>query len=276
MKRPLALIAVAALAGAVVLTGCTTNPSSQPSSTDGVQLVTPGTLTVCTHLPFEPMESRDASGTVVGFDFDLMGLVATHLGLTVTAVEVDPAQMTSGAAMIAMKCDISAEGMTITDARAQAVNFSVPYFGVTQTLAVPASSTVTSLADLKGKNLGVEAASTGEDYATTNQDKYGYQQVSFDDAATLLNSLLTGRSDAVLFDAGYVSTFVNQNQGVKIATQIVTGEVYGFATARNASGGALIQIVDQVLQTANTDGTYLSIYKKWIDPNATSASLPTS
>ncbi|MCL2783016.1 MAG: ABC transporter substrate-binding protein [Propionibacteriaceae bacterium] len=274
MKRPLAIIAVAALASAVTLTGCSSNSTNPPASNGSVTLVAPGTLTVCTHLPFEPMESRDASGTVVGFDFDWMNLVAAQLGVTVSVVEIDPAQMSSGAAMTAKKCDIAAEGMTITDARKDAVNFSLPYFGVSQTLAVPADSTITSLNDTNGKKLGVEASATGEEYATANQAEYGYQIVSFDDAATLLNSLLSGRTDAVLFDAGYVGQFVKDNAGAKIAAQIATGEVYGFAAAKDDNGAALIAIVDQVLQKANSDGTYLQIYQKWIDPTATSASLP--
>jgi len=275
MNRPLAALA-AAFAGAIALSGCSSPSAPQsPTNTSGVNLIAPGALTVCTHLPFEPMESRDpATGTVVGFDFDLMNLVASALGVSVSVVEVDAVQMSSGAAMAAKKCDIAAEGMTITDERKQAVTFSVPYFGVSQTLAVAAASTITGLSDLAGKKVGVEASTTGDDYAKSVQNQYQFTIVNFDDAATLLNSLLTGRTDAVLFDAGYVSKFIQDNPGVKVATQIETGEVYGFAAAKDDNGVALINVVNQVLATANTDGTYLSIYQKWIDPSATSASLP--
>lgn len=274
MKRPLAVLAVAALAATAALAGCS-SPASTPSSNgSGVTLVKPGTLTVCTHLPFEPMEYRDASGQVVGFEIDLMNLVAAQLDATVSIVEVDPPQMSSGTAMQSGLCDIAAEGMTITDARAEAVNFSVPYFGVNQTLAVPTDSTITGLGDLSGKKVGVEASTTGDDYAKAVQDQYGFTIVSFDDGATLLNSLLTGSTDAVLFDAGYVGTFVRDNTGVKVAAQIETGEVYGFATAKDDNGAALIKIVNDVLAKANSDGTYLKIWQTWIDPTATSASLP--
>ena len=274
MKRPLAVISVAVLVGCVALVGCSPNQTQPTPTGAGVSLIAPGTLTVCTHLPFEPMESRDTNGAVVGFDFDLMGLVANQLGVTVTAVEVDPAQMSSGAAMVAMKCDIAAEGMTITDARKGSVTFSIPYFSVDQTLAVPSSSPVSGLADLKGMNLGVLAAVTGEDYAKAHEAEYGYRIVSFDDSAALMNSLLTGRADAVLYDSSFVGLFISQNAGAKIATLIPTGEVYGFATARTPAGEALINVVNDVLQTANSNGAYLGIYQKWIDPTATSASLP--
>ncbi len=61
-----------------------------------------------------------------------------------------------------------------------------------------------------------------------------------------------------------------------MATEFQTGEEYGYAAKKDATGQALIDVVNQVLQTADSDGTYLSLYKKWVDPNAASASLPTA
>jgi len=276
MKRSLTILATAVAAGALLLSACSAKPSSSASNSSGVTLITPGVLTVCTHLPFQPMESRDDSGNVVGFDFDLMQLVADNLGATVSVFETDPDQMSSGSAMIANKCDIAAEGMTITPARAQAVSFSIPYFSASQTLAVPSSSDAKSLSDMSGKNLGVIASSTGYEYANNNQTTYGYNIVQYDDGATLMNSLLSGRSDGILYDFNYVSLFTQDNPTTKIAQQIDTGEVYGFACANTDNGKALTAVVNQVLTTANSDGTYLKIFQKWIDPNATSAALPTS
>ena len=47
----------------------------------GVKLSRGGQLTVCTHLPYPPFQSKDASGKVVGFDVDIMDLVAKDLGV---------------------------------------------------------------------------------------------------------------------------------------------------------------------------------------------------
>jgi len=52
--------------------------------------------------------------------------------------------------------------------------------------------------------------------------------------------------------------------------------MYGIIAAKDANGLALLDVVNQVLTTANSDGTYLKLYQKWVDPQATSASMPTA
>jgi len=272
ITRSLAALAVCTLA----LAGCSSNsPATDASNSAGVSLVTPGTLTVCSNVPFKPMEFKDDTGVVVGFDLDLMNLVATKLGVTMTAVETEFSQITSGAAMAAKKCDIGASAITITDARKDAVNFSRPYFSATQALAVKTDSGITGLGDLNGKKIAVQTDTTGADYANDHATEYGYEVVVFDDAGTALNAILSGQVDACLVDRAVVYGFVADNPTTQVATEFQTGEEYGFAASKDANGTALITVVDQVLATADSDGTYLSLYQKWIDPNATSANLPT-
>jgi len=295
MKRQLIALATGALA-ATMLAGCSSSPASPTtsattpapaatnsspagpaSSTDtsaAVTLVAPGTLTVCTNPPFKPMEYADDSGNIVGFDLDVMGLVAAKLGVSVNPINTDFAQITSGAAMAAKKCDIGASSITITDARKQAVTFSAPYFSATQALAAKSSSGITGLADMKGKNLAVQTDTTGADYANQYSSQYGYTVVVFDDGGTALNAILSGKADATLIDLPIVADFVASNPGTAMVTQFQTGEQYGFAMTKDANGAALASVVNQVLQTAVADGSYLKIYQKWIDPKATSISLP--
>ena len=67
------------------------------SAASAVKLIAPGSLTVCTHLAYEPFQYPDDSGKVVGFDVDVMDLVAKKLGATQEIVDIDFAQITSGA-----------------------------------------------------------------------------------------------------------------------------------------------------------------------------------
>lgn len=69
----------------------------------------------------------------------------------------------SGQDLNAGKCDVAAAGMTITDARKQVLDFSDPYFDATQALLVATGTSHQSLAELNGKMVGVQAATTGED-----------------------------------------------------------------------------------------------------------------
>ncbi|MCL2316921.1 MAG: transporter substrate-binding domain-containing protein [Actinomycetia bacterium] len=280
MNRHLAVAAVIA-AAALTLTGCTKpgNPASPGTNTSGstpaVTLVAPGTLTVCTNPPFPPLEDVDASGKVVGFDLDLMGVVADALGAKVNVIQAEFSQITSGAVFAAKKCDIGASGITINDARKQAVTFSRPYFSATQALAVKSDSGITGLDGLSGKTVAVQTDTTGADYADANKDKYGYTVMVFDDAGTALNSLLSGRAQAAIVDKAVVYSFVASNPTTQVATEFQTGELYGFAAKGNdANATALIGLVNDALAKADTDGTYLRIYKTWIDPLATTAPLP--
>src|SRR5215213_2903927 len=136
------IVAVAALS-TIVLAACapTQTPSSSSSpagsgSPGQISLVTPGKLTVCTHLSYKPFEFKDSSNKVVGFDVDLMDLVAKKLGVTLEIFDVDFASQTSGAVFAARKCDAAMGAVTITDKRKEAVAFSDPYFKATQALLV--------------------------------------------------------------------------------------------------------------------------------------------
>jgi polar amino acid transport system substrate-binding protein len=161
------------------------------------------------------------------------------------------------------KCDIAAAGMTITDERKKAILFSEPYFDATQALLVPNGSTVKTLADLKGKKLGAQASTTGLDYANKNKDANGYEIVEFQDLAAQTQALLTGQVDGAINDLPVWSEAIKQNPGkATIATQFDTGEQYGFGM--KLGNDALKKVVDEVITTAKSDGTYETLFKKWI------------
>ena len=87
-------------------------------------LVKSGVLTTCTHLPYAPFQSKDASGKVVGFDVALIDLVAEKLGVTQEIVDTPFEGIKSGADLNAGKCDVAAAGMTITEERKKVLDFS--------------------------------------------------------------------------------------------------------------------------------------------------------
>lgn len=271
--RPLTALTVVALVGALAV-GCSSTPTTQTSNSGGVTLVAPGILTVCTNPPFKPMEFVDTTGATVGFDIDLMKYAADKMGLGTNFIQTDFTQITSGAAMAAQKCDVGASSITITEARKQAVTFSAPYFAATQALMAKSDAGITGLASLKGKKLAVETDTTGADYANENAAANGYTVVVFEDGGTALNAVLAGRADACLIDRAIVYSFVADNPTTSVITEFQTGEQYGFVASTDANGQALMAQVNDALTAADADGTYFNLYKKWIDPNATSANLP--
>ena len=258
----------AAAALALAVSACSSQPASAPTANNGVQLVKDGALTVCTHLSYKPFEFKDSAGKIVGFDVDLMDMVAKKLGVTTELVDIDFASMQSGAVFAARKCDIAAGAITITETRQKAVQFSDPYFEATQALIAKKGSGIKDLADLNGKKLGVQTNTTGQEYAQKNAS--GAELVVFDDMATTLNGTLSGRVDASINDNSVIYGYVAENPTVELVKEFATGEEYGFIVQKdNANATMLNGTVNEVLKTAKTDGTYDSTYKKWFGKEPT-------
>lgn len=239
------------------------------SNDSGVSLVNAGKLTVCTHLSYKPFQFKDSSGNVVGFDVDIMDLVAKKLGVTQEIVDIDFAQITSGAVFAAKKCDAGAAATTITDKRKEAVLFSDPYFEATQALIVKKDSGIKDLPDLKGKKLGVQTDTTGQLYGEKNAEANGYTVVVFDDMPTQLAGVLSGRVDGAINDNGVVFDYAKENPTTEVVKEFNTGEQYGIMFQKdNANGTALAKVTNEVLAAAKSDGTYNEIYKKWFGVDA--------
>lgn len=159
--------ALAAVALAVVLAGCGGSgaPAAPPAA--AVPLVNPGQLTTCTQLPYEPFQFRRGE-EIVGFDVDLIDLVATKLAVQQQIIDTPFDNIQSGADLDTGKCDVGAAAMTINDTRRQNLDFSAPYFDASQALLVSKTSGITDVAQLTGKKVGVPNATTGAEYAQAN------------------------------------------------------------------------------------------------------------
>lgn len=272
------LVGVAALAALFPLTlaacgsggngGSGSGGGATGAQSGGVQLVSPGKLTVCTHLTYKPFEFNQ-DGKTVGFDIDIVDLAAKELGVETQVVDIDFEQITTGAVFKAKKCDIAAAGTTITDARKQATLFSEPYFDATQALLTKKGSGVTDLASLRGKKLGVQTGTTGQEYGTKNQQANGYEMVVFEDLPLGVNAVKAGRVDAAINDNGVLYDFAKDNPDTQVVAEFATGEQYGISAMKDdANATAIIDKVNAAITKAKQDGAYDEIYKKWFGTTA--------
>ncbi len=261
-----ALVAVAA-ALAVSLTGCANSGTTTTTTAgSGPQLIQSGKLTVCTHLAYKPFQFKDSSGKIVGFDVDLMDLVAKKLGVTQEIVDIEFSQITSGAVFVAKKCDAGAAAITITEKRKQDALFAEPYFKATQALLVKADSGITGIEGMRGKQLAVQTDTTGKDWAEKNQGTYGFEPKVFDDMPTGANAVLGGTVAGAINDNGVLYDFAKNNPTTKVVAEFQTGEEYGFNVGKD--NAALQAVISEVIKAAKADGTYNTIYKKWLGVDA--------
>ncbi|MFD3837382.1 ABC transporter substrate-binding protein [Streptomyces sp. NPDC058642] len=271
-RRTRILAATTATAGLVFVAGCSSDDDAgggTKTAAGGVELVKAGQLTTCTHLPYPPFQS-EIDGKVQGFDVALIDLAAKDLGVKQEILDTPFENFKTGAFLNSGECDLAAAGMTITEERKKNVDFSDPYFDATQALLVDKGSGITSLADAKSKKvaIGAQAQTTGEDYAKGQ----GFDPVSFESSDAVLNGLRSGQVKAVVIDypvvQGWLKTKANAD-AFQVAEQINTGEQYGFTVKKGNT--KLLAAINKALAEAKSDGTYKTLYEKWIGPYDESA-----
>ncbi|MCX5183747.1 transporter substrate-binding domain-containing protein [Streptomyces sp. NBC_00268] len=268
-RRTRILAATTATVGLLLVAGCSSDNGGGQSSAKGVPLVKAGQLTTCTHLPYPPFQS-EIDGKVQGFDVSLVDLVAKDLGVKQNIVDTPFENFKTGAFLNSGQCDLAAAGMTITEERKKNVDFSDPYFDATQAVLVDKKSGINSLADVKskGKKLGAQAQTTGEEYAT----KQGFDPVSFESSDAVLSGLRTGQVQAVVIDYPVVQGWLKDKANAdafKVVDNLNTGEQYGFTVKKGNT--KLLAAVNKAIKDAKADGTYKKLYEKWIGPYSASA-----
>ncbi|MGW1911345.1 basic amino acid ABC transporter substrate-binding protein [Streptomyces sp. NPDC002076] len=272
-RRTRLLAATTATAGLVlVVAGCSSSGGSGGATVKGVHVVKAGQLTTCTHLPYPPFQS-EINGKVQGFDVSLIDLVAKNLGVKQQIVDTPFENFKTGAFLNSGQCDLAAAGMTITPERKKNVDFSDPYFEATQAVLVAKNSGITSLADVKakGKKLGAQAQTTGEDYVKGK----GYDPISFESSDAVLNGLRTGQVQAVVIDYPVVQGWLKDKANAdkfKVVDNLKTGEQYGFTVKKGNT--ALREAINKALKDAKADGTYKKLYEQWIGPYSASVASP--
>lgn len=255
MKTRALATGISVVALSLLAAGCAKDDTSTTTES-GVKLVEGGTLTICTHLPYEPFEFTEG-GEVVGFDPDVLKVAADAEGWDTKVVDISWETIVSGEALNTGQCDVAAGAMTITDEREAVMDFTDPYFEATQALMTKTGSGITSLEDLAGKTIAVQDATTGADYVRENAPKDA-KIVTFEDSALMQQAVKTGKADAGVNDNGLLNYFVSQNDDVEVVTEFQTGESYGFSVKKGGNDELLSVINDAI---ASDD--YDTVYEKW-------------
>ena len=243
-------------------TGGSTSSTDAATATAPDGLVSSGKLIACSDTPYEPFEFEGTDGKQTGYDIDLLRAIATDAGLTLEVKDL-PFDGILGS-LAAGDCDVVASAVTITDERAQQVDFSDPYFDADQSLLVKAADKdkYAKLTDLTGQRIGVQSSTTGETYAKAHTPS-GATIVSFDDADAEFAAITSGDVVALLQDYP-----VNQYRALKddafVVTQTFpTGEQYGYAMTKGDT--AMTTFINDGLATLKADGRLDEVYATYFE-----------
>ena len=136
MKTRTIATAISAAALALTAAGCAKDDTSTATES-GIELVKTDTLTICTHLPYEPFEFTEG-GEVVGFDVDVLKIAADAEGWDTKVVDIGWETIVSGEALNTGQCDVAAGAMSITPEREAVMDFPEQYFEAKQALLMKA------------------------------------------------------------------------------------------------------------------------------------------
>lgn len=222
------------------------------------------TLTMVTNASFPPYEYYDGE-TIVGIDAEIAAAIAQKLGYDLEISDMEFDSLIS--AVQSGKADFAMAGMTVTEERAQLVNFSKSYATGIQAVIVKEDSAITSVDDLfaEGANtkIGVQLSTTGDLYTTWDiEDENLGTVVRFPNGNDAVMALLGGKVDCVVIDNEPAKAYVAANQGLKVLDTQYAVEDYAACIAKD--NGEFLAQFDAALEELIADGTVQSIIDKYI------------
>jgi polar amino acid transport system substrate-binding protein len=260
---------VVALAAGLVASGCGTKKAATTGSkieqaighapTGLAQTIaTKGQIVIADDSNYAPQSFIDkATNTLKGFDVDVGKKMTELLGLTPKFV--NPAWDSVIPGLQSGKWDVSIGSMTITPTRAKQVDFTDPYYYTQGQLIVRTGSPqITSLADLKGKTIGVGTDTT---YLFYLQAVGGINIKTYTTDLDAFPDLKNGRLDAVMTADLTASQAIASGQPFELSGDPLYYEPLAFAI--NKGQPDVLAALNYAIRTMHSDGSLTAFSKTW-------------
>ena len=218
-----------------------------------------GVYKIGTNAEYPPFELVDDAGNIIGFDPDMMEAIAKAAGLEIEWVNTKWDGIF--VALASGEFDAVISAATITEERAETVDFSDPYFEAGQVIVVRAAETeIETDEDLAGKRVGVQLGTTGDIWLT---EQTNAEVVRYEENTLAVQALAAGDVDAAVMDSPTAAEIVKANPELrlKLLPGVYTDENYGIAVSKDKP--ELLKAINEGLAAVKADGTYDQIYDKW-------------
>ena len=273
MKKFTAVM-LSALMAAAALTGCsggsgssnadTKTNTSQTSSADWDYIKNKGELIIGITY-FEPMNYKDDSGKLTGFETEFAESVCKELGVKPVFQKID--WDSKEVELKSKTIDCIWNGLTITDERKANMDISVPYMENKQVMVTKKENAekFTKAENLKDATVVAEKKSAGEDVAKEYEFFKDASYVSVDSQAKALLEVKSGTADIAVID--YVMSIGTLSSGSDYSDlQVVEGknfapEQYGVAIRKDST--ETLKKLNEAMQKVADDGTLDKIGKKY-------------
>ena len=286
LLRKFISVSAAALMLAGVLAGCggeAAEPAEETGTEETTQAETTGSFRTLDEIKEggkivigvfsdkAPFGYVDESGDYQGYDVYFAERIAQDLGVEVEYVSTDPASrveyLTTG------KVDIILANFTVTEERAQQVDFALPYMKVMLGVVSPDGALISDVEELNGKDLIVVKGTTAETYFEKNYPDVTLQK--YDEYADAYNALLDGRGDAFSTDNTEVLAWALSNPGFTVGIDAL-GNADTIAPAVQKGNTTLLDWINSEIEAlagenffhADYEATLAPVYGEAADPDS--------
>lgn len=225
------------------------------------QIKESGTVIIGVFSDKAPFGYVDDAGEYQGYDVEFANRLVTDLGTQVEWVATDPANRVPF--LESNKVDIILANFTVTDERAEKVDFSLPYMKVQLGVVSPDSALVKSVDDLAGKTLIVVKGTTAETFF--EQEYPDVELQKYDQYADAYNALLDGRGDAFSTDNTEVLAWAKENPGFTVGIDAL-GNEDTIAAAVAKGNDTLLGFIDDEIKALADENFFHNAYDKTLAP----------
>ena len=225
MRGGVYILSAAALVLAALLSaGCSGRdadaPPPPPARTNNVLLL----VTTTDTRPYSYCD--DETGEIVGLEIDIARAAAAKLGCK---LEIRKEKFPNLLTMVsAGEADMAASGITITEGRLQAVDFTVPYATEGGMFLYRAGEEMPTMIRAEKIRIGTMDASTYDFYLTS----HGLDPVRYGSYVDAMDDLRAKRLDAMFFDSCAVRIDAENSNGEFAASRLETRENFGIAVRK--------------------------------------------
>ncbi len=266
MKK-LTSICLASVLALGLFTACASTEAEETPAVEGEDTKT---LTVAMELAYPPFEMRDDSGEATGISADFIRAFGEHAGYEIiienTAWDGLIPSLETGLS------DIIISSMTITEERAEVVDFSNPYANSMLAILANKDSGIESIEDLdvEGKKVAVKTGSTGHIYAQSNFKNA--EIISLPDESACVTEVTQGKADGFIYDQLTIYRNNQDNLDTTTAVFIPFQDVDKWGVAVKKGNTELLNEINEFITVYTEEGgfdelteTYLSEEKKAFD-----------
>ncbi|HEX7041268.1 MAG TPA: basic amino acid ABC transporter substrate-binding protein [Trueperaceae bacterium] len=219
------------------------------------------TLVVGSDTTYPPFETVDESGTIVGFDVDVVTAICERINCV--------AQFQTTAwdgifpALAQGEFDMVASGVSITPERDEIVDFSDPYLVVNQAITVRVEDADLTVEDFSGDDSDlVLGAQLGTTNAQLGEELVGADRLRlYDTFNSAVQALLNGDVDGVIIDGVTADAFAQQYAGdLVVNIRGLSSDPLGLVFPE---GDPLVDDFNAGLEMIKADGTLDDLIEKW-------------